>query len=346
MKRFCLLLTTLLLCGFSNAQTKVALVKPEGGKTWGYINETGEYIIEPIYRKCFPFGKEGWAVTQNPKTKKYEFINLKGEKLECELSEFSLKSVFGFGIKGFDHGLAPIGKDKKWGFMNKEGKVLIPLEYKKVGTFESDYAYALKGDEWMLLDKEGNEITIKTKVAQVKDVVEGFAPFVTEDKKHGFVNTKGEVAIEPTFLGVGYFVDGLAWARSSNEKIGFINTKGEWVIEPQFVSAKDFGKGENWARVKNPEWVYVNREGKLLQPQKEAAGNFSEALAKAKRVDQWGFINESGEWSIQPQFEGVRDFKNGMAAAKKNGLWGFVNQSGDWVVKPQYAAVKDMELVD
>ena len=99
------------------AQTYVVLVNPEGSKEWGYIKTDGQYLIEPKFRKAAPFASNGLAVAQNPKSKEYQFINTNGEWLQTEVTDFKLKSTFGFGLKGFSEGLAPIGKDKKWGYL-------------------------------------------------------------------------------------------------------------------------------------------------------------------------------------------------------------------------------------
>ena len=36
----------------------------------------------------------------------------------------------------FSEGLAPVSKGGKWGFVDKEGRLVIPLEYDDVGYFD------------------------------------------------------------------------------------------------------------------------------------------------------------------------------------------------------------------
>lgn len=329
------------------AQTYVVLVNPEGSKEWGYIKTDGQYLIEPQFRKAAPFASNGLAVAQNPKSKEYQFINTNGEWLQTEVTDFKLKSTFGFGLKGFSEGLAPIGKDKKWGYLGEDGKVKIALKYDDVSPFEDGHAVVRQGETYMVIDTEGNEVTPPSPVFKMKDIESGMIPFYTTEKMEGFVNTKGEIAIAAQYSRVGYFNGDLAWARNSDEKIGYINKAGEWVIQPQFDAVKDFPEGEALARVKlNDSWTYVNRSGEIVNLNVEDKNDFAEGLAYGKKGDLVGFYDASGTWVIEPQFEAVRDFKNGYAAAKKGELWGLIDKTGAWVLKPQFDGIKDVEKVN
>lgn len=328
------------------SQTYVTLVKPQGSKEWGYIKMDGEYAIEPQFRKCAPFSENGWAIALNPKNKEYQFINLQGEWMTTEVTDFSLKSAFGFGLKGYSDGLVPVGKDRKWGYLDESGKLKIPLKYDDVSPFDNGHAIVRSGETFMVIDTEGNEVTPPSPVFKIKDMQEGMAPFFTTDKKEGFVNAEGEIAIAATFDRVGYFSDGLAWARTSDDKIGYINKAGEWVINPQFDAVKDFPKGEQLARVRQGEnWTYVNRSGEIVSLPISDINDFSEGLAYGKKGELVGFYDTNGAWVIEPQFQAVRNFKNGHAVAKKGELWGVIDKTGAWVLKPQFDGIKDVEKV-
>jgi hypothetical protein len=73
------------------------------------------------------------------------------------------------------------------------------------------------------------------------DFSNGLAYAKLEDGKVGFINTKGEWAIQPSFDGVGDFSYGFAVAKS-NGAWGIIDTKGKWVCEPKFQGIKDVAK--------------------------------------------------------------------------------------------------------
>ena len=330
------------------AQTYITQFKNFEGKLWGYMNQKGEVVIEPVYKKCYKFSENGLAPIYE--SKKFQFINLKGEKVNTDIEGFKL--IEGFmgigGLQGYMDGLVAVQKNKSWGFLNSEGVVAIMLKYEKVSSFNNGFAIAQGGGDFYVIDKTGKEIKIEiADLVSVKGFTEGMAPFADNSKLYGFIDTKGKMIIPAQFASVGYFNDGLAWAKTADKKIGFLNKDGEWVINPQFLVAKNFDPVSGLARIKNEEgWAYVDKSGTIVKmTDTEAWGDFYEGLAKGKKDGKVGYFNAKGEWAVNPEFEGGRNFKNGFAAVKKGGKWGFIDKTGQWVIDPNYSGIKDLELV-
>lgn len=329
------------------SQTLIVQVKPVGSKTWGYAGVDGELIIPAEYDKSYPFSSNGLAVTYNSKDRQHKFIDLKNKALETEEPKFKIKEVFGFGVKGFQNDLMLVQIGSKWGYMNQMGKMAILAAYDDGNDFDGGFAAVKKGAQFMLVDVKGKETVISTPAIDVRDFSEGLAPIRTIDKKFGFVNTKGELAIPSQFESVGYFTNGLAWAKKFDKKVGYIDKTGKWVIEAQFDVAKDFDVKSGLALVRTgEEWFYVNGKGESLKvTDTESWGNFSEGLAEGKKGVLKGFYDAKGQWVIKPQFEDVRDFHNSYAAAKSNGKWGLIDKTGKWKVEPKFESMKDVTLV-
>jgi len=324
------------------AQTYLTQVRPVDKKEWGYINQKGEFIIEAKYRKCYAFS-EGYAPIYEGK--KYFFINKDGEKLNTELSNYKLKSAFGFGLLGFENGMVPVIVGKQWGYINIEGKTAIAPQYLKASKFNGGYAVVKKGESFIIINKAGKE-TVVSEVVDLRHFSEGLAPFKTIDKKFGFVDINGNKVVPAQFASVGYFIGGLAWAKTMDRKIGYINKKGEWVIQATFVGAKDFDTKSGLALVKEHEtWAYTNKSGVVSTVDTDRYNSFVNGLAKGTKGGKVGYYNKDGKWVVEANFDGGRDFKNGFAAAKQNDKWGFINEKGEWIVQPIYGAVKDMELI-
>ena len=87
---------------------------------------------------------------------------------------------------------------------------------------------------------------------------EGFAP-IEKDGKWGYINTKGEQAIECKFDVALGFNEGLAPVYKDG-KYGYINTKGEQAIECKFDDAKYFYEGFAVVK-KDGKWGYINTKG-------------------------------------------------------------------------------------
>jgi len=349
MKKLIIIALSLIIPAGVMAQTFITQYKPYGGKLWGYINQNGEIVIEPTYKKCYKFSESGLAPIYE--SKKFSFINTDGKKINTEIEGFKLIEGFvGFGgLEGYNDGLVAVTKDKKWGFLDTKGNIAIKLKYDKVSIFNNGAAIAKIGTDFYVLNKSGEETKVEGEdIATVKDIINGLAPFTNSAKQSGFIGTDGEIVIAAQFASVGFFFDNLAWAKTADKKLGYINKNGEWVIEPQFLSAKNFDPVSGLARIKTASgWAYVDKTGEIINiNDTEAWGDFSDGLAKGKKTGKIGYYNNKGEWVVTPEYEGGRNFHNGFAAVKKDGKWGFVDTSGNLVIDTQFAGVKDMEKTE
>ena len=54
--------------------------------------------------------------------------------------------------------MAIVEKDDKSGFIDKEGREVIPCMYDAAGSFSEGLAYVKKDDKWGYIDKTGREI--------------------------------------------------------------------------------------------------------------------------------------------------------------------------------------------
>lgn len=328
-----LIISLLFLISFSTyAQEMIGMFKD--GPYWGFINLKGEVVVKPKYTFCRDY-RSGMA-----KVGKLVFIDEKGVKLKAKIRYQDAAQ--------FHNGLLAVKANAKWGFINRFGELVVEAKYKKVTDFNAGYAIAVVKKVPVIIDKKGAEIEIKTsgKLNSFKPFSEGLA-IVEINALFGFVNEKGEMAIEHQFLSVGYFKEGLAWARTNSGKIGYINKIGEWVIEPIFLGASNFG-GE-MARVKmRGGWKYINLKGEILSTKNKGIDVFkrpTESCALVRSYGLWGYLDASGGWLLKPQYEGATVFKNGYARVRKDGKWGLIDRKGSWVLAPTYDNLKSFSYL-
>ncbi|CAD7289090.1 hypothetical protein LMG8286_01642 [Campylobacter suis] len=62
-------------------------------------------------------------------------------------------SVYDIGI--YNEGLTGVGKNDKWGFIDKNGKVVVPLQYDGARDFSEGVAWVQIFDKWIMIDKNG-----------------------------------------------------------------------------------------------------------------------------------------------------------------------------------------------
>lgn len=174
--------------------------------------------------------------------------------------------------------------------------------------------------------------------------------------KWGYINSDGEIVIEPRYSYAGKFSDGLAPVRINNnenekEKYGYINLSGEVVIPFQFEDAKEFSEGLAVVRI-NQKYGYVNTEGRIVvEPLFKKAWKFSNGMGRVlqdvteKGADLYGFVDKSGKIAIKPQYVFALDFHEDLAGfAVEVGeklKMGFLNKEGKVVIKPTFNVVGD-----
>ena len=121
----------------------------------------------------------------------------------------------------------------------------------------------------------------------------------------GFIDSSGRTVIEPVFHGLPHmnFQEGLC-AVSENEKWGFINTRGEYAIEPIFDQTGYWFRGGLCSVLIDGRWGFIDKAGQVvIEAQYERVGRLHEGLVSVRKNGLWGFVDKWGTMVIEPRFE-------------------------------------------
>jgi hypothetical protein len=274
----------------------LALVKSSGEEPqWGFISEDGKYAITPKYKSATVFNEDlAWVVSENAPP---AAINSKGE------IKFSLQNAE--KVINFSESLAAFSiidsSGEKWGFVNKEGKVVINPQFNKTGRF-SEGRCAVENNEgkWGFIDKEG-KITINYQFTKTGE---------------RFINSKAVVYLE--------------------DKAGVIDETGKFVINPQFSSISC--DGENYLIEQDQKWGWCDKDGKIIiNPQFGKAFPFTgNKLAAVQSGKSWGYIDIEGKIIINPQFDMALPYNGKLAVVLSSGKVGFIDAEGKYLINPQF----------
>ncbi len=148
-------------------------------------------------------------------------------------------------IEGLDHvapfseGLAAVKKGDQWGFIDKEGNLVIDFRNDLVWNFQKTDARGIAGIQY----PEFNEgLSIISKATD-----EGIPLY-------GFINTQGKTVIEPEFVNITQFEDGHAVGIYASKTL---RGKNEFQLD-----IYDYGFTE----------VLVNKEGEMIWPVQQRQG--------------------------------------------------------------------------
>ena len=276
----------------------LALVKTSGENAkYGYISEDGKYVISAKYIDASVFSEDiAWVVKKNSSPMA---IDTKGKLL--------FKVDFAEQVRNFKNGFAAFQQVDskgvfKWGFISKEGKVVINPQFDNVGHFNKDKCPVRneKG-KWGFINEKGNiDITYQFDYAGSFDS-KGRA-IVMLSNKYGVIDEDGKYLINPQFSLMKS--DGDNFLIRQDNKYGWCDEEGKILINPQFENAHPFGGSDLAAVESSSKWGYINKEGKFeINPQFNAALPFDDDLAMVELSNKIGFINPEGRFEINPQFE-------------------------------------------
>lgn len=182
---------------------------------------------------------------------------------------------------------------------------------------------------------------------------------IIEDGKAGYINSEGQVVIQPIFRSAGEFSEGFAAVRI-NGTYGYIDAGGRFSIEPQFDYATPFSEGFAIV-VNNGQPFYIDEFGqapfKINYP---VIGQFKNGIAKIQTSSEKnGFIDKRGELVIDTVFTRIEPFIEGMAVVqgvnhhpyndrekgiKKKYEMGVIDTLGQFVVPyGTYQSINDFE---
>ncbi|MCJ1806288.1 MULTISPECIES: WG repeat-containing protein [Flavobacterium] len=230
---------------YANSPNNTWIVKVQD--KWGLINEKLDFIIKPIYNSL-EFNQKQNLLTYSLTDGKYGIMdineNILLDEIKCKFiksennyfrlyddynnlsisqiilkNDLTLKFELGDILKfseisgNIDKELIAVQKNGKYGFINKDGKLIIPYQY--------DGAYSS---------------------------IDTFSAPVLKDGKWGYINSKNEILIDFKFTGNMYpFENGIAeYYFNPNQskqgynwnKNGLIDLKGNIIAEPKYERIK------------------------------------------------------------------------------------------------------------
>lgn len=283
------------------------------GTKYGFINQTGQIVIDPRFENANKFS-EGLAGVKI--ANKWGFIDSTGEMV--------IRPQFDDTTE-FSEGLAKIKIGLYWGYCDRKGNIIIQPNYKEAWNFSQGLAAVKIGTRWGYINSLG-QFAIRPQFEDTWYFSEGLAR-VRKGTKWGYIDLQGNIVIPVNFDYAWYFNQGLACIKLK-DSYGFINLKGDIVIHPQFGYATNFYEGLATVKIGN-KLGYINTQGQIvIQPEYSNTRKFSEGLAAFCLGNKWGYINTQGEIIINPQFDDTWWFYEGISRVLIANREGYINKLG------------------
>ena len=153
--------------------------------------------------------------------------------------------VFG-PVGDFNHGVAPISVDGRWGFVDRSFNVVVDLKYDyAISTGTSSFVGIVRvGQNFGMIDLLGRWI-VQPKFRQAAPFREGVSTCELPDGRCVLVGEDGDIGVvlEQEICGLTQFSEELCAASRRDGCDGFIDKSGRWVVAPRFQLAGMFRGG-------------------------------------------------------------------------------------------------------
>jgi len=254
----------------------------------GYIREKDyKEIIPPVYGYCYQ--------------QKYGYFNLSKDgkrgvidSLGNVVVPFEYESVF-----IMDKDRIQVSKiiSEKEAIIDTKGKWIVPFgRFNRIDDLVNNRIAVKNGHKWGFIDRDG-KIIVPLKYNRVHSFSEGLA-VVRIGQKHGCIDVNGNIIIPLMYDEIGISSQGLMTAQKG-DKWGYINHNNEVVIPFRYKGARAFGssdylKGTALA-IGEGGYGIIDRDGNTIIPFKYDnlfwRNGFYEAKEKNKK---WGILDEKG----------------------------------------------------
>lgn len=236
----------------------------------------------------------------------------------------------------FINGRACVEKNYRTLFIGPSGRVKVSHNRKRDldSVFQENFLLYATNSGYGFLNRQG-KVVIRAKFFHAERFYSNRAIIMTEDEKFGAINRKGDIVVECKYTDLGNYSYGLAHFRSES-LYGYLDRKGKPAIKAEFSETSPFHEG--LAKVLKPgrkHRCFIDTEGnEVFNTIKfEFVDDFSDGLAAMKRQGLYGYIDYSGDIIIPPKYEEARPFSQGLAAVKnKEGMFGYINSHDKLII--------------
>lgn len=189
----------------------------------------------------------------------------------------------------FVDGRALVKKDGKYGFIDRAGQVVVPLEFDDLLLrFSRDRTVAVRDKHAWLIDTTGR---------QVADL--GVWPWPELGKDDEFATLSFHIGFSD------FFADGLIpWQQGG--RWGYVGLDGHWIIEPRYDSAQPFQGGTASVQRDGQGFLIDTTGHELAQAAEGWIGPRDGLLTRAGTATRWGFAGQDGKFPVELPFATTR----------------------------------------
>jgi hypothetical protein len=241
-----------------------------------------------------------------------------------EFPDYPFMQELAVDIDLFQMKLYPVISGGKYGFINTQGKLMIPAMYNEVGPFQEGLAVVSKDDKFGIIDKK-NQMLVDFQYDEILEFVQNRA-IVRKGEKYGVIDRLGKLIFPLVFDDISF--TGSFYDTEKDEKIRLYDSNFQEVayVDEVAIEINKF-KLANW---QNPAYEFI---GDL---------DLTSNRAVVKVAGQLNYIDSTGKLMLTNPLEwfpdalSVAKYHNGFAVYRKKEKYGLIDINGKVVQKNVY----------
>ncbi|MBY0424864.1 MAG: WG repeat-containing protein, partial [Cytophagales bacterium] len=303
---------------------QMALVTRSGRliKTLSFKNDRGK--IQPAGFNMVGNFHEGLAAVDfgNPDYRNYYIENLNENRLDGKSNAY--RNSVG-----------------KWGFINTNGKLVIPPQFSTISDFEHGTCIvSLSNKGYQVIDPSGNLRLEKFYHKIERDETNDSLFLVQEPgSSKGLLNKYYKISISPRFMDIRAVSEGMFSAKGRTNKWAFYHIDGKPLTDSIYTNIRPFTNGYAAVSQKG-KWGIIDSVGITVVP--PTYTNISDIYTHryfAEVKDNVKIFDTNGKTVTSKHADYVKYLGNGTLIAAKGDKKGLLNLEGKWIVEPIYESI-------
>lgn len=313
---------------------------------WGYIDNRGNFVIQPMYDEVLDFSC-GYAIVWMGDDLK--FIDKKGNlqttpsvdgasdfyhgysTIELDDNQGLMDKNFNMAIQPYFYSLRMMGDnglvaakrtdDSKWEYVNAKGDTKIPAMYDYSDDFKDGLAIIQLNNKRGAINKAGDFIIQPIYENGLWNMGKGLIGFYDKNEKAGILDKNGNTIVPTMYYDLDNVSDGLILFEGKN-KYGYLDTKGNVVIPEMYYTARPFYEGLAWVKQSNNSKYYqcIDKNNQIvfrLGEDEYPETGFHNGLALIKTENGYKYIDTKGSLIYAWSYDDDNDYDWAPKKAKR-----------------------------
>ena len=229
--------------------------------------------------------------------------------------------------------LLPIKIKNTWGYMDLQGKLIIPPTYSEAGFFSEDIAAVVQNDKFGFISK-ANKFIVEPIYDEVSDFSDGRS-MVEKGGKYGMIDRNGYSIFEPIFEELGPVSEGKVFARKDS-LYGYYSKNRISLIPERFEEAESFENQQAHVRIQGKEAIIDSVGSFVVKPFFDEVDFFTDTLLIFIENEKYGICNLNGNPILAANYEYIGKLVDNRAIIVDQGKIGYVKENGEIIISPTY----------